>query len=145
MLSTIIREDDIGDISEHFSLREFFCPDCDRATISRELLNALELLRAQGPEPIIVLSGYRCPQHNSGIGGAGKSQHVTGKAADIRIEGLTLLDMYDRALKVPAFFEGGIGLYEENFIHVDVRIHGKGRWARVSGQYVPISRLIEVA
>lgn len=113
--------------------------------MTRELIEALELLRAQGPERILILSGYRCPQHNAGIGGAGKSQHVTGKAADIRIEGLTLLQMYERALKVPAFRDGGIGLYDTDFMHVDVRTHGKGRWARVSGQYVGIERLTEVA
>lgn len=47
----------------------------------------LEPLREWMNEPIIISSGYRCPQLNSHpeIRGASKSQHLTGEAADIRI------------------------------------------------------------
>jgi hypothetical protein len=41
--------------------------------------------------------------------------------------------MYEAALQVHDFFEGGIGIYPAgagNFIHVDVRL-GKARWGRV--------------
>lgn len=35
-----------------------------------------------GNNPVIVTSGYRCPELNSGIGGSHTSQHMEGKAAD---------------------------------------------------------------
>lgn len=34
--------------------------------------------------PIIINSGYRCPQVNKQVGGVANSQHMSGCAADIR-------------------------------------------------------------
>jgi uncharacterized protein YcbK (DUF882 family) len=105
----------------------------------------LEALRALGPEPIFVDDGYRCPEHNKSVGGVSASQHTLGKAADIRIGTLGLQDMYDRAIQVPAFLNGGIGVYSDAtlpFAHVDIR-DGKARWARVNGVYVGIEQLIK--
>jgi hypothetical protein len=42
---------------------------------------------------------------------------------------------------VPQFAEGGIGAYDSNFLHVDVRGH-RARWARVRGKYVGIAELV---
>lgn len=46
--------------------------------------NILDPLREKWGAPIIVTSGYRCEKLNKAIGGASKSQHVLGQAADIR-------------------------------------------------------------
>ncbi len=45
--------------------------------------NVLQPLRDPLNYPLHVISGYRCPRVNSTIGGASKSQHLTGHAADI--------------------------------------------------------------
>lgn len=45
----------------------------------------LEPLRQHFNEPIVIGSGYRCPQLNALAGGVKYSQHLTGEAADIRI------------------------------------------------------------
>lgn len=126
----------------HFSTAELACKDCGKCLLDPQLIPALEELRALGPEPIYVDDGYRCPEHNAAAGGVSDSQHVLGKAADIRIGALTLQEMYDRAIQVPAFFNGGIGVYDGTpFIHVDTR-KGKARWARVRGVYLSIEQLI---
>lgn len=44
----------------------------------------LDPLREAWGKPIIITSGYRCPQVNKAVGGAKNSQHLTGCAADIR-------------------------------------------------------------
>lgn len=44
--------------------------------------NILEPLRAQFG-PIVISSGYRCPQVNRLVGGVKNSQHLLGEAADI--------------------------------------------------------------
>lgn len=47
--------------------------------------NILDPLREAYKNPIIINSGYRCPQLNKLVGGAKTSQHMTGLAADITI------------------------------------------------------------
>ncbi len=133
----------MGDLSPHFSIAEFACHDCGRCSIDGTFLAALEQLRSLGPEPIDIDDGYRCPEHNAAVGGVSDSQHILGKAADIRIVGLSLQQMYDRAVQVPEFLNGGIGIYDGGFIHVDNR-NGKARWARVRGDYVGIEALVTV-
>ena len=46
--------------------------------------NILQPLRDAINTPVHVSSGYRCPRVNTFIGGATKSQHLTGHAADIQ-------------------------------------------------------------
>ena len=44
----------------------------------------LEPLREACGHPLIITSGYRCPQLNSAVGGVKNSYHLLGLAADIR-------------------------------------------------------------
>ena len=61
-------------------------------TPSKEAVTNLELLvsrvldplREAWGSPIIVTSGYRCPELNARVGGARTSYHLRGMAADIR-------------------------------------------------------------
>lgn len=46
--------------------------------------NILDPLREAWGAPIVVTSGYRCEKLNKAVGGAKKSQHLYGQAADIR-------------------------------------------------------------
>ena len=39
----------------------------------------------RGSVPVIISSGYRCPQLNKLVGGSSTSQHMTGEACDIHI------------------------------------------------------------
>ena len=50
--------------------------------------NVLEKVRIHFGRPVIVNSGYRGPKLNKAIGGAKKSQHLTGQAADIEVPGV---------------------------------------------------------
>jgi hypothetical protein len=54
---------------------------------------------------------------------------------------LSLQRMYELALAVPQFAQGGIGVYDGGFLHVDVREH-RARWARISGTYVGVTELV---
>ncbi len=131
----------MGDLSAHFSKSEFACHCCGQMKIDNALIVALEQLRALAGKPIVVHDGYRCPAHNLEAGGVSDSEHTRGMAADISIPGLALQQMYELALQVPTFFNGGIGAYDGSFLHVDVRMHS-ARWARVRGQYVGIKSLV---
>ena len=79
----------------------------------------LEAIRAHFGKQVSITSGYRTPEHNAKIGGAVKSQHMIGLAADIKIPGVKPSDIasYARTL-MPTY--GGIGIYS-TFTHIDVR------------------------
>jgi uncharacterized protein YcbK (DUF882 family) len=131
----------MGDLSPHFSRKELACRCCGRLIVDPRLIEALEALRQLGGVPIVIHAGYRCPAHNREVGGVPNSEHTRGLAADIHIPGLSLQQMYAMASEVPQFAQGGIGAYDTNFLHVDVRDH-RARWARVSGKYVEIQELV---
>ena len=51
--------------------------------------NLLQPLRDKLRRPIIVTSGYRCPELNKKVGGAKNSQHTLGQAVDITVAGMS--------------------------------------------------------
>ena len=60
------------------------------------------------------------------MGGVAGSQHTLGTAADLW--GPPVGVLLAAALTVPAFYDGGIGVYlNRRFLHVDVRGH-RARW-----------------
>lgn len=83
--------------------------------------NILDPLREACGEPIIVTSGYRCGRLNKAVGGAAKSQHMYGQAADIRTvsdkpsDNKKLFDLI-RELKLP--YDQLIDEYNYNWVHV---------------------------
>ena len=131
----------MGDLSAHFSKVELACHCCGELKIESALLEALEQLRKLADKEIIVHDGYRCVTHNQEVGGVTDSEHTRGMAADIAIAGFSLQQMYELALQVPTFRNGGIGVYDSCFLHLDTRPHS-ARWARVRGQYVGVQHLV---
>jgi uncharacterized protein YcbK (DUF882 family) len=130
----------MGDVSPHFNKSEFACKcGCGEATIAPELLAGLEALRAKAGLAIVIDRAYSCAKHNAEVGGKKDSQHLSGKAADITIPPLSLKTMYELAQQIPVFANGGIGIYDGKFLHVDTRGH-KARWARVAGEYTSIEQ-----
>lgn len=88
-------------LSEHFSLEEMTksqtavrkgidnTPPPEVVQNLKELCeNVLEKIRIHFGRPVVVNSGYRGPKLNRTIGGAKKSQHLAGQAADIEIPGV---------------------------------------------------------
>jgi uncharacterized protein YcbK (DUF882 family) len=121
-------------ITKNFSLEEFKCKDGsdipnDVLPNIVELARNLEVLRTAINKPITINSGYRSPKYNAKIGGVKNSQHVKGKASDLRVSGMTPKEV---ALVIEGLIEqgkmkqGGIGIYP-NFTHYDIR-GVKARW-----------------
>lgn len=83
--------------------------------------NILDPLREAYGEPIIVSSGYRCPELNKAVGGAASSQHTLGQAADIHTKSNTKEDnkkLFDliKDLKLP--YDQLINEYGYKWVHV---------------------------
>lgn len=127
--------------SKHFSDREFACKHCGQNLCTDELKQALDELREAVGLPVIVHDAYRCDVHNASVSLVSKSEHPRGMAADIEIPGLSLQQMYNAALQVDAFKYGGIGVYDKNFIHVDVR-RGIARWSFIGNKEGSLDLLV---
>ncbi len=130
-------------LTQNFSLREFKCRDGsdvpdDLMKNVQLLADNLQVLREYINKPIRVISGYRSPTYNKKIGGAKRSQHMTAKAADIKVTGMSPKEVKAvivQLIKEGKMHSGGIGLYT-TFTHYDVR----GRNARWYGKGVKDDR-----
>ena len=125
--------------SKHFQEHEFACKcGCGLCNPDPDLVAGLDLFRDIIGAPVIIDDACRCEKHNAAVGGVPGSQHPSGTAADIRVAGKTTLELYGVARRVHKFFTGGIGLYDTDFIHVDVR-QGVARWSRLDGKYCKLT------
>lgn len=99
----------------HFKPSEIASPDDGSLLIDAESLDKLEQVRWHLGKPMNLNSAYRTPAHNAAVGGEVNSQHLLGKAFDVRLAGFTR-----QALKAAARAAGftGIGDYD-SFVHID--------------------------
>lgn len=85
-------DDDWWSGIQYFSRKEFACK-CGRycngypAQMQRGVVELADRARGELKGVAFVSSGLRCPQHNANVGGVSNSQHLSGKAIDLRIEG----------------------------------------------------------
>lgn len=122
---------------KYFSYSEFFKSDVaekhqvnnipDDAQLSQVLgnikalvSNVLDPLRAMIGRPIIITSGYRSQRVNELVGGSIFSQHMSGKAADIHVQGYTpeQMDMVYRTIQMYYDFDQLILYPYKNIIHI---------------------------
>lgn len=145
-------------MSRYFTVDEFRCrsgepyPEAWVGDRLAALLGVLDAIRDAWGGPLIVVCGYRTAAYNAALaeasakrnggvsGVAQNSQHVQGRAADIRPDAPTVervRELHDLTRKLfdggslPAL--GGLGLYP-GWIHVDVRAKVNGHLATWGGQ-----------
>lgn len=114
----------------NFTEAEFRCRcGCGRAGMDPAFMDALQDLRRLWGKPMVISSGYRCPEHNAAVSSTGPSgPHTTGKAADILVHGGMALSLL--ALATNGRFTG-VGVHQRGphagrFIHLDT-IEGPAR------------------
>jgi len=119
----------MGNISAHFNRKEFACHcGCGFAAVDKKLNEILEDVRGYFNVPVMINSACRCAAYNQKVGGAQKSQHVHGLAADVAVVNIppdTVADYLERMHSACS-----IGRYD-TFTHIDVR-DTPARWDRRS-------------
>ena len=132
-----VKKDGDTYLSKNFRVQEFACNDgSDTVLISSELVSLLQKIRDHFGNAVAINSGYRTEAYNKKIGGASRSQHVQGTAADIMVSGVSPLAVAQYAeFLLPN--SGGIGVYQ-TFTHVDVRT-SRSRWDNRTGKEVVVS------
>lgn len=78
----------------------------------------LQPLRDELKISVSVNSGYRCPRLNAMIGGASKSQHVTGNAADIVCFKIGNENLLRKIVELKLPFDQVINEFNYRWVHV---------------------------
>lgn len=105
-------------LSKNFRIKEFVCKEGkEEVFIADGLVEKLQALREYVGKPITIISGYRSPAYNKKINGSPKSQHILGRAIDIKVSSMSTEEVAKVAIKLG--FKG-IGIYD-TFTHLDIR------------------------
>lgn len=113
-------------LSKNFRSTEFDCKGkncCGITRIDEDLVGYLQMIRAHFGQAVKINSGYRCATHNKAVGGASKSRHPGGMAADIVVKNVKPEEVAKYAESIGV---KGIGLYTWG-CHIDTRTT-KGFW-----------------
>ena len=120
-------------LAPDFQVRELRCRDgSDSVMVDETLTVVLQCIREHFGKPVTITSGYRTAAHNAAVGGAKSSQHLLGRAADIRVQGVSVEDVAAYAESLMPDW-GGVGRYPvkagraTGWVHVDTRAE-KARW-----------------
>ncbi|NBO36047.1 DUF882 domain-containing protein [bacterium] len=85
-----------------------------------KLATVLQIVRDYYNKPLIITSGFRPVTWELKRNRNGKSQHTSGLAADFRVSGVPLSEVY--AFVNATFKKGGRAINPKaNFIHLDLR------------------------
>lgn len=120
-------------LAPDFKVRELRCRDgTDTVMVDEALTVVLQCIREHFGKAVTITSGYRTAAHNAAVGGAKSSQHLLGRAADIRVQGVSVEAVAAYAERLMPDW-GGIGRYPlkagraAGWVHVDTRAN-KSRW-----------------
>lgn len=121
-------------ISPHFSFKEL----SDTSVVSLSAKNRaeafnrkteltalafyiLEPVRALLGVPLKITSAYRCADLNKAVGGAEKSQHLLGEAADFIPLGIDLRTAFLKIKQMPGLHFGQL-IWERRWIHISLGV-----------------------
>ncbi len=81
----------------------------------------LQPLREKLGKPVNISSGFRCRELNALVGGKANSQHLTGEAADIYVNGCPAANLYNYII--------GCGI---DFDQLILEKNKRGSWVHIS-------------
>ena len=120
-------------LAPDFKVRELRCKDgSDTVMVDETLTVVLQCILEHFGKAVTITSGYRTAAHNAAVGGAKSSQHLLGRAADIRVQGVSVEDVAAYAESLMPDW-GGVVRYPvkagraTGWVHVDTRAN-KARW-----------------
>lgn len=133
-------------LSEDFKVYEFVSHDittnaqADEILIDEKLVELLEKIRKQINKSLSISSGYRTIAWNKKIGGASKSYHCRGQAADVYSLSVPSFCIAYYAKK---FGAGGVevrfDLSANDYCHIDTRTGKKWDAINKNGNYITVS------
>jgi zinc D-Ala-D-Ala carboxypeptidase len=106
-------------MGKYFKEDEFKCSCCGKVFVNPSLIPTLDKIRKSYGKPMVVTSGYRCPEHNKEVGGATNSEHLIGMAADVHCN-----NNRDRFALIKACLDNGVTRLGigPTFIHIGISL-----------------------
>jgi len=135
----------MGNLSEHFSYRDFSCKcgGCrNQVRVHLGLVGALEAIMEHFKKIPRITEAFRCEIVCEKRDLQKKNSHRLGKAAHIYIEGVPINELFNFAETVPEI--RGIGYYpSEKVIHIDTRYLDKGeekdKWVKEGAKIMELT------
>ena len=132
----------MGDLSQHFSKKDFACKcgQCgeEQYRIHLGLVGALEAIGGRFRRPVKIVLGYLCEKEGSRVGKSIKSVHRQGRAAHIQMDNVEIPALFKMIKMLPEI--RGIGLnFEEKYIHVDTRREDPAEWVKEGGREIALT------
>jgi uncharacterized protein YcbK (DUF882 family) len=103
----------------NFTEEEFKCKHCGKAEMNAAFMGKLQHLRNAYGKPMVITSGYRCPEHPIEAKKSTPGAHASGQACDVGVQGT---DAYNLLKLAFALEFTGIGVQQKGggrFIHLD--------------------------
>lgn len=122
--STSNKTGDFWDDIKHFKKSEFACKCGGKyckgypAEPQEKLIKVAERVREHFGKPATVTSGIRCTRHNANEGGVSNSRHLSGKAMDFCIQGVSGATLLAYVQKQPEIRYAYI--ISGNYVHMDI-------------------------
>jgi zinc D-Ala-D-Ala carboxypeptidase len=108
-------------MSQYFSDKEMACKHCGKVNMDPLFMDYLDEVREQYGKPLIVTSGYRCPEHPIEAKKTKAGAHTTGRAVDFAVDRKDAYELLEIAIGTDWFT--GIGIQQKGsgrFIHLDI-------------------------
>lgn len=122
--STSNKTGDFWDDIKYFKKSEFACKCGGKyckgypAEPQEKLIRVAERVREHFGKPATVTSGLRCTKHNANEGGVSNSRHLSGKAMDFCIQGVSGATLLAYVQKQPEIRYAYI--ISGNYVHMDI-------------------------
>lgn len=110
---------DFWDSIKYFRKAEFACKcGCGASDMEEKLVKTADKVRTYFGKPMTVSSGRRCTTHNARVGGVSNSRHLSGKAMDFCVSGMSASMVLTYVQKLPEIrYAYAI---DNNFVHMDI-------------------------
>lgn len=135
----------MGNLSEHFSYRDFACKcgKCkNEVKIHLGLVGALEAISYHFRRTPRIVEAYRCEESSNPTTPLKRDYHRQGRAAHIYIDGIPLSKLFEFVKTLPEI--RGIGFdATERVLHIDTRQSDKNQekeiWVKENGKILPLT------
>ena len=116
--------------SKYFTKEEMTCKcGCGREEMNIEFMATLDDLREYYGKPMIITSGYRCPEHPVEARKKRRGAHTYGRAVDVAVSGSEAFSFLQHVYEQDKFKRIGVaqkGPSSSRFIHLDGMISTEG-------------------